>query len=531
MFINSLKTKLIIFYLFLIIFVIFIKVGDLNLIQLPQLYALEALSDEKDISRIKMAFTSKSREYGVINYDNAVWDDTYHYVDNKNSQFTESNFVLDTYKSLGINGIHIYDKQTVTIWQQAWNITDWSPLTFPPFDQPSTFVKKHILISEELIIKNNNKPVSRVGFTLLDDKLILFAATSIFKANLTGNANGTMLFWRFFDEQVLTDLQQRAGIKFTIEVIQPNLKNTVKLTSKNSFIKNSYRTKKDEIFDIIPLITNNGAIKFTYQAPIRQFATSWLNHATIVSSTLLLLTLGVLFIFFHYFIIRPILQADNMVTAIIKDNDHSIRFASKRKDELGTLFNLIDRLLDGVESNEQQLISHNVRLQHISQTDSLTKIPNRRAFDTTMKKLLQVSPLGLDVAILVVDVDYFKKYNDCYGHAQGDKTLYAIAQTLRKNLHEDTDFVARYGGEEFVVVLKNTDKKSAQAVANNLVNIIADLKISHQDSDITDIVTISIGIHAFVISGQTQYMPLFELADQALYQAKEQGRNRAITTD
>ena len=109
LFMNSLKTKLILFYLLLIIFVIFIKVISLHYIQLPQLYTLEASSDEKDISRIKMAFTSKSKEYGVINYDNAVWDDTYHYVNNKNMAFTDSNFVTDTYKSLGLNGISIYD--------------------------------------------------------------------------------------------------------------------------------------------------------------------------------------------------------------------------------------------------------------------------------------------------------------------------------------------------------------------------------------------------------------------------------------
>ncbi|WP_198559900.1 sensor domain-containing diguanylate cyclase [Colwellia sp. 12G3] len=509
----------------------FIKVISLHYIQLPQLYALEASSDEKDISRIKMAFTSKSKEYGVINYDNAVWDDTYHFINNQNTEFTDSNFVTDTYKSLGINGINIYDKQAKTVWRQAWDLDNFSPLTFPPFDSPSAFVTKHILVSEEQISTNNNKPVSRVGFTFLNDKIILFAATSIFQANLTGSTNGTMLFWRFFDEEVLTNLQQRAGIDFTIELVQPSLKNTVKLTSKNVFINKSYRTKKGEIYDVIPLVTGNGGIKFTYKAPIRQFSTSWLNQSTITSSMLFLLTLFMLFIFFHYFIIRPILRADKMVTAIVKHNDHSIRFSSKRKDELGTLFNLIDRLLDGVESKEQQLISHNIRLQHISQTDSLTKIPNRRAFDTHMKKILNTSSLGLNVSMMICDVDYFKKYNDSYGHAKGDEALYLIAQALRKNLHEETDFVARYGGEEFVVVLKNTNEDNAIAVANNLINIIADLKIPHIKSDIHDSVTISIGIHTFVLAGQQQYMPFFERADEALYQAKEQGRNRAIAKD
>ena len=340
-----------------------------------------------------------------------------------------------------------------------------------------------------------------------------------------------MLFWRFFDDEVLTDLQQRAGINFTVELIQPSIKKPLELTSHNAFIQNSYRTKKGEIYDIIPLVTGNGAIKFTYKAPVRLFSTSWLNQSTVTTSMLFLLTLLMLFIFFHYFIIRPILRADKMVSAIVQHNDHSIRFSSKRKDELGTLFNLIDRLLEGVESKEQQLISHNIRLQHISQTDSLTKIPNRRAFDAHMKKILKTSSLGLNVSVIICDVDYFKKYNDNYGHAKGDEALYLIAQALRKNLHEETDFVARYGGEEFVVVLKNTNKDNAQAVANNLINIIADLKIPHAKSDVYDSVTISVGIHTFVFDGQQHYMPFFERADEALYQAKKQGRNRAMASD
>lgn len=216
-----------------------------------------------------------------------------------------------------------------------------------------------------------------------------------------------------------------------------------------------------------------------------------------------------------------------MVTAIIKNNNHKVRFFSSRKDELGTLFNLIDRLLDDVASNEQELISHNIRLQTISRTDGLTNIPNRRAFDLYMINLLETADLDEVVSLLVCDVDYFKNYNDCYGHALGDNTLCLIADCLRKNLHEGTDFVARYGGEEFVIVLKNTNESQANSVANNLISKVASLKITHQDSKVSDRITVSIGFHTFKISGQQQYMSFFELADKALYKAKSEGRNRA----
>ena len=133
MLLNSLKTKLICVYIFLVILVVIIKVTTFHYYQLPPLYALEAISDEKDINRIKMAFASKVKELGVINYDYAVWDDTYSYIDVQDPEYTDSNYVNDTYMSLDIDGIHIYDKQAKPVWYKAWNKKDWSPLTFQPF--------------------------------------------------------------------------------------------------------------------------------------------------------------------------------------------------------------------------------------------------------------------------------------------------------------------------------------------------------------------------------------------------------------
>jgi len=109
----------------------------------------------------------------------------------------------------------------------------------------------------------------------------------------------------------------------------------------------------------------------------------------------------------------------------------------------------------------------------------------------------------------------------------GDNALRFIAESLQRNLHEDTDFVARYGGEEFVVVLKNTSKEQAKSVANNLLECVRNLRIIHQQSEVSDVVTMSVGIYTFQVSGQEQYDSYFRKADKALYIAKEQGRNRA----
>lgn len=303
MFTNSLKTQLYLFYCLIIVFFVIIKAVELHYIQLPQLYSLESLADEKDISRIRMAFSSKSKEFGVINYDNAVWNDSYHYINNRNDEFPEENFVIDAYKSLGLNGIHLFDKKAELVWSRSWNRNTWRKIIVPAFELPSAFVKEQMLISMEQVVKNNNQPLTKAGYTLLEGKLILFAATSIFQANLQGSANGTMLFWRFFDEKVLIELQERAGIKFQIEFVNFEGENSTLLSSQNVYKKGSYRTDNNEIYDFFPFVAGNGGIKFIYQAPIRQFSTHWLNRSSLITLLLFLSTLFVLSLFFslcHY---------------------------------------------------------------------------------------------------------------------------------------------------------------------------------------------------------------------------------------
>lgn len=513
----------------MIILTFIIEAINLTYIKLPELYSLEARSDEKDINRIKTAFSSISNELAVLNYDNAVWDEAYHYIKDRNLNFTQSNFVLDAYESIKLNGIHIYDIHGSTVWGKAYQGKQWQKIDFEPFDKPSDKVLKDVIAPAQKVDQKSNKPISHTGFIVLNKQLLYFAATLINNASLKTKANGTMIFWRFVDAPLLAVLQERSGIKFDLELVQLTNNQPTPQNSKDSNTENSYRTKDGNIFDFYPLMNDTQALKFTYKAPTRLFETHWLNPSAIITALSFSATLLIVYLFIHFIIIRPITQAKKLVNVIIEDNDRSVRFDSNRPDELGTLFNLIDRLLEDISSKEQELVSHNLRLQEISSTDALTNIANRRAFDIYIQNLLATSTKK-ETSILVCDVDYFKKYNDFYGHAMGDKTLRLIAETLHRNLHADTDFVARYGGEEFVIVLNNTSVAEAESVANNLITSIALLNISHQKSDIADHITISIGSHTFIAADRPEYTSLFNNADKALYLAKSLGRNRACSS-
>ncbi|MDK2081751.1 GGDEF domain-containing response regulator [Aliarcobacter butzleri] len=168
----------------------------------------------------------------------------------------------------------------------------------------------------------------------------------------------------------------------------------------------------------------------------------------------------------------------------------------------------------------------NDMLEKLSMYDGLTNIRNRRFFDETFEKTFnEIKRDKKSLAVLMIDIDFFKPYNDNYGHGQGDETLRKVAKALEKTIKRPSDFVARYGGEEFVILLKNIDKTGLQTVAKNLLEAIRELKITHEYSKVEDFVTVSIGVSYCSCPDEITKTELLLKADEALYNVKNSGRN------
>lgn len=168
----------------------------------------------------------------------------------------------------------------------------------------------------------------------------------------------------------------------------------------------------------------------------------------------------------------------------------------------------------------------NDMLEKLSMYDGLTNIRNRRFFDETFEKTFsEIKRDKKSLAVLMIDIDFFKPYNDNYGHGQGDETLRKVAKALEKTIKRPSDFVARYGGEEFVILLKDINKDGVEAVANNLLNAIRELKITHEFSKIENYVTISIGASFYNSNSDVTKLELLLKADETLYNVKNSSRN------
>lgn len=176
----------------------------------------------------------------------------------------------------------------------------------------------------------------------------------------------------------------------------------------------------------------------------------------------------------------------------------------------------------------EEMLRHRAEQERlIATTDGLTQVANRRCFDERLPsewhRLMQGKQ---QLSLIMLDVDYFKRYNDCYGHQAGDICLVKVASSAAQAVKRSSDLFARYGGEEFAAILPNTDADGAIAVAESIREAIRDLGIPHEQSNVSTIVTVSMGIATVIPTAETSPDELVALADRALYDAKRQGRDR-----
>lgn len=191
------------------------------------------------------------------------------------------------------------------------------------------------------------------------------------------------------------------------------------------------------------------------------------------------------------------------------------------------LKNYSHTLEDRVTKRTAELEEANQELQRLVRVDGLTGIANRRYFDTILNaEWSRMTRDWTPLSLILLDVDYFKRYNDTYGHLQGDDCLIKVAELLKAHVRRPADLAARYGGEEFALILPVTDLSGAIEVAESIRTTIESQKIEHATSDVSDYLTVSLGVATVTSNdGGAKSKDIIALADQALYKAKEKGRN------
>ena len=212
-----------------------------------------------------------------------------------------------------------------------------------------------------------------------------------------------------------------------------------------------------------------------------------------------------------------------------KDQDYDIELGLKlgAVDYISKPFSI--PILKARLRNHLALQQKSKLLVQLACTDELTRVSNRRHFDYALgREWARSQRSGEPLSVVMLDVDYFKRYNDHYGHPEGDRCLKQVSRALSTVLMRPADLLARYGGEEFVVLLPETDISAAESIAEKMRHSVEALRIPHRENDASDWVTVSMGVSSYENCSEHAKESLITQADQALYQAKKSGRNKIV---
>lgn len=209
----------------------------------------------------------------------------------------------------------------------------------------------------------------------------------------------------------------------------------------------------------------------------------------------------------------------------IRDVVHVVRNEAGEVESLvGFMFDINER-----KKTEEKLLNLQKELEALSFMDGLTGIANRRMFDSIMEvEWANARRTNQPLSLIMLDIDYFKQYNDHYGHVQGDTCLKRVGQVLTSAATRSRDFVARFGGEEFVLVLPETDETSAAKIGERCRNLLFREQIPHEKSLVSQILSVSLGIGTIIPTHSDEPITFIEEVDRRLYRAKQNGRNRIV---
>jgi len=350
------------------------------------------------------------------------------------------------------------------------------------------------------VFDNNKTPVGIVGTGINISHFInsiysnYFGQAQLYFFNEAGEITGARNIQLVIDKVNIKDELDYIGTEI--------LKNIVTLKLNEIICLNTENKNTAAVITAIPSLN-------WYVAVVQHFdIKDSLQTGMTFLFTIMMVVVFMIFAVFNIFIaklLEPLYHIVNKVIQISTDWNLKQKTETGNQDEIETLGEFLNMTI----------------------IDQLTGIYNRRFFDGNMIKIIRsLSRSNNKLSILMIDIDFFKKYNDSYGHNIGDKCLKDIASILSKTITREDDFVARYGGEEFVVVLPNTDENGANLIAEKLLKNIRDAKIPHKENAPSHIVTVSIGCTTGSVKHTQTESDYVKRADSALYKSKQSGRNR-----
>lgn len=458
--------------------------------------------------------------------DYSLWTDMFNFVTKPNKAWAQEN-IDESVPAFGVKHAWIVNKQGLVVY--------------------SFHVDREISQPIDLsILRNMDKQqgYDGVSYDSADDNGLLTHVKSMpIMLSDDIDREGAIAGWLVVGRDIKKGLLNEMSIVMAAEV---ELRYITSKTPLDTIVEMNAKTpdKKWQLHTHINLVSVDGKtviarLSMTKSMPdlYTLYQSSWMAYYIVLATLSFLLMLN--YFLLGKIIIKP-LRAMN--AAIDHDSVKALQQYMHKDNEIGHLSALIvdyfkqrqglalEVKRQDVELSDVKQLNQN--LKHLSCTDPLTKIHNRRAFDESINVFWRNACASNDeLALVMIDIDFFKPYNDHYGHQQGDKCLHEVAQILNNHLYRQGDILARYGGEEFALILPNTDSEGATVMAQRLIDVLAEANIPHEYSEVSTHVTASMGVASMHPHTENRSDMLIALADSALYEAKKRGRDCVVNDD
>lgn len=506
---------------------VFSVMGGLGLVLMHKSLLPTFEDMERDVAqqkawRVVSSLEHKMSAIAALNADWAIWDDMYKHMQRRDPVLERSSFTPESIDLSKFDAILLLDQKN--------EIVNFGSRTFSSGAQAQANNLSTILIA-----RTARTPVqpglTECGVARVAAALSALCWTGVLPSDGVGAMLGTLVMVIELEAAAQKEMTQYAAATFTLEHLDANytpppLDLTWQLPALQ-YLSNTELTVKfsKDAIAMQYLLHDVNELPLTWvqihmDRELIMHGRKVIMNVLVQLAAVALVTGLVLLFTVQWWLVRPISRLRHNVAKIGETKHWHTQLAVDRPDEIGALTQGINSLLAVLQKQVHTL-------EELSSTDALTGIANRRRFDLRLEIELSRLKRGKGpLSLLLMDADHFKHYNDRYGHPQGDEFLRQFGALLGASCRQQ-DLPARVGGEEFALILPDTDGEGAMAMAEKIMATLAALAFKHDASPTASVVTVSIGVTTWHMVEKRGAAALYAQADQALYTAKQAGRNRA----
>lgn len=460
---------------------------------------------QNNISALAAVYNNDKANFTLFNLDWAKWDNTYQFVNGQLPSFPNDNISSPSFLETDTNAVIVINLQSELLYASQKN------------EKAFQETKNILDITPDLDINHVLNRDTQSGFIRHNGHLAYYVSHLIQDSAKQQKPNGALIFIRDFNQRFFKRLNVPTGVTFELTILETEEKSSVPVVKAFNI-----STLQDKY--VFGIGNTQGDIIALAQFNYPENSTPTALDSTTVFSITSLLTLPLFITVIIYFILlKPILEISKHINRMKKSGEVYKLDQKNYITEIDGFLKRFNILVEKIHNYQEKLVID-------SNTDGLTQIFNRKYFDESFDTAWRSSTrANSSLCILMIDIDYFKKYNDHYGHQQGDVALKKVAQALNELTRRAEDTLARYGGEEFVIICRSPNTEQLNEKLERILQSVRDLNIEHEKSDIATTLTISCG--ACFIERTGQWMTklksqALKMADDALYESKTNGRNK-----